>query len=60
MARRGVSQQALASRVGLSQNGVSRRLRGETPVDINELSTIAGALGVALADLLAEDVEAAS
>jgi transcriptional regulator with XRE-family HTH domain len=57
MARRKVSQMALAAQLGLSQAAVSARLNGHTPFDINELSTIARVLDVPLTDLLA-DVEA--
>lgn len=41
MARNGVSQSALAEYLGLSQAAVSARLRGVTPVDVNELDAIA-------------------
>lgn len=51
MARRGVSQSRLAESIGLSQAAVSKRLRGETPFDINELTAVAAALDVPLARL---------
>jgi transcriptional regulator with XRE-family HTH domain len=57
MVRRGISQTALASRLGMSQAAVSKRLRGETPFDINELAQIAAALDVTL-DRLLEGVAA--
>ena len=52
MARRGLSQTALAQRLGMSQTAVSKRLRGETPWDINELTIVATALSVPLEVLL--------
>jgi transcriptional regulator with XRE-family HTH domain len=56
MARRGISQAALAKKIGKSQAAVSARLRGTTPVDVNELNAIAGHLGVDPATLLLEPV----
>lgn len=53
MARRGLSQTALAGHLGLSQTAVSARLRGRTPFDIDELVLIAGVLGLRLEELLA-------
>ena len=52
MARRGLSQTALAGHLGLSQTAVSARLRGLTPFDINELVLTAEVLGVPLGVLL--------
>jgi transcriptional regulator with XRE-family HTH domain len=52
MARRGVSQTALAKTLGMSQTAVSKRLRGTTPFDINELHAVAAALDVTLDRLL--------
>lgn len=59
MARRGLSQTALAGHIGKSQTAVSKRLKGETPFDINELATVAAVLGVPLA-ALTEGVEGAA
>lgn len=59
MARRGLSQAALAKRLGVSQTAISKRLRGETPLDINELLQIAGALDVPL-DVLLDGVGSAA
>ena len=61
MARRRMLQGALAEHLHLSQTGVSKRLAGETPFDINELVAIARLLEVELCQLLAgvsEDVPA--
>lgn len=52
MARRGVSQVALAGRLGISQAAVSKRLRGLTAFDINELHAVADVLGVAVGILM--------
>lgn len=41
MTRRGISQSRLAAHLGLSQAAISARLRGVTPVDVNELEQIA-------------------
>lgn len=51
MARRGVTQASLSIAIGLSQPAISKRLRGETPFDINELARIAVFLNVPLARL---------
>lgn len=59
MARKGVSQEELAARLGFSQSVVSKRLRGITPFDINELTLIAQHLGVPLASLLPAEAVAA-
>ena len=59
MARAGVSQIDLAERVGLSQSGLSKRLRGVVPFDVNELDSIATALDVPIADLLPSKVDVA-
>ena len=52
MARRGVTQMALARKIGLSQPAVSARLKGKTPFDINELCLIASVLNVPLTTIL--------
>jgi len=54
MARRGVSQTALAGALGMSQAAVSRRLRGAIPLDVKELAAIAEILSVPLSALLAD------
>lgn len=58
MARRRISQSALAGAIGRSQSGVSRRLKGETPFDVNELVAIARVLDVPVAQLLPAEPEA--
>lgn len=60
MARRGLSQAALAGRLGLSQTAVSARLRGVTPFDINELVHVAGFLGMTVDQLLVQVPAAAA
>ena len=52
MARRNLPQSALAERLSISQAGVSNRLRGQTPFDVNELHAVADFLGVPRATLL--------
>lgn len=52
MARRGVSQTALAEQLGWSQRAVSRRVTGETRIHADELTLVADALGVDVAVLL--------
>jgi transcriptional regulator with XRE-family HTH domain len=52
LARRQISGKQLAAHLGISQFAVSRRLRGETPFTVDELTAIAEFLGVSLHDLL--------
>lgn len=52
MARRKVSQTAVAAHLGLSQTAISHRLNGRVAFNINELHSIAELLGVPLTDLL--------
>lgn len=59
MARRDVSQVALAEAIDMGQPSLSKRLRGVTPFDINELSAVAEYLGVPLSNLLPSEVPAA-
>lgn len=54
MARRGLSQVALAEQLGISQSMLSNRLAGKTVFNIDELTRIAAALDVPIAALLAE------
>lgn len=56
MALRGISQIRLADEVGISQTGVSKRLRGVTPFDLNDLERIAQVLDVRPIDLLNADL----
>jgi transcriptional regulator with XRE-family HTH domain len=52
LGRRRMSGGALAAAIGKSEMYVSRRLRGETPFDIDDLDAIATALGVEPGKLL--------
>jgi transcriptional regulator with XRE-family HTH domain len=52
MARRSLTQSALADRLGISQPSLSKRLSGQTEIEVRDLLGIADALGVAPADLL--------
>lgn len=45
MARRDISQFELATRIGWRQQYLSRRMSGRVPITINDLETIAAALG---------------
>jgi len=58
MARRKVPQRQLAEALGLSQAGVSKRLNGLTPWDVNEITVVAESLGVPVGVLLRTTVEA--
>lgn len=51
MARQRISQAQLAQALGWSAFQVSRRLRGQTPVSLDELEAIAGALQVSILQL---------
>lgn len=53
LARRRISGKQLAAHLGISQFAVSRRLRGETPFSIDELSCAAEFLGVPVEQLIA-------
>ena len=55
MATRRVTQAQLADVLGISQAGVSARMRGRTPFDVNELGSLARAFGVRPADLVRVD-----
>jgi len=51
MARQRMTGTQLAQELDVSQMWVSDRLRGVTPIDLNELELIASILGVAVLDL---------
>jgi transcriptional regulator with XRE-family HTH domain len=53
MARQQATGEALAVAMGTSPNSVSRRLRGKTSFDVDELDQVAIFLGVSLEQLLA-------
>jgi transcriptional regulator with XRE-family HTH domain len=46
LARKQMSQHALAAALGVAQQTVSRRLTGEVPFDVAELGRVAEILGV--------------
>lgn len=54
MARRGVTQAHLAHDIGMAQQSLSRRLRGDTPFTVDELQRIAEVLGVPACELLGQ------
>lgn len=64
MARQGLSQQALAEKLGWRQQRLSRRILAEgsnnplIPFDIAELADVANALGIPVAQLLPQAVTA--
>lgn len=53
---RKISQSEFAPKLGLSQSGLSRKLRGDRAFGIDELLTIADLLGVDVSDLLPKKV----
>jgi transcriptional regulator with XRE-family HTH domain len=55
MAQRGVSQDALAEKLGRSQTYVWRRLTGEVNFDLAEVEQIAGLLDVPVAQFVGGD-----
>jgi len=52
MGRLDVRQSELARRMGETDQWMSMRLKGRTPIDVNELSRIAKALGIGVHELL--------
>lgn len=52
LARGGYSAAGVANAIGWSQSRLARRLKGETPFDVNELAEIAAFLDLPLAALL--------
>lgn len=59
MARRRLSQTKLAKAMGMSQPAMNRRIRGEIPFDVVELTAIAKILDVPVTTFLPEPVSAA-
>lgn len=57
LARRDMSRSELARRLGVSAMWVSDRLRGQTPIGLDDIERIAGVLGCAPADLFPSDVK---
>ena len=60
MARRGMMQQELATAIGLSQPGLSKRIRGVVPFDVDELAAIAAVLNIDPLDLWPSEQPVAS
>ncbi len=59
MARRGITQETLADRLGLTQRAMSRRLTADTSFRAEELAAIAEVLGVPVDVLLPTSERAA-
>jgi len=55
MWERRIRQTDLAARVGMSQSTLSKKLRGEVPITVDELVQLAHAVGVSVCALLEED-----
>lgn len=51
MAERKITQERVADHLGLKQPAIARRLSGEVPFDVNELSQVAGLLDVQVSTL---------
>lgn len=60
MARRNKTQTDVADLLGISQNGVSRRLRGETAWRVHELRALADDFGVPVSSLVGESLGGAA
>lgn len=58
LARKQLTQQALAEALRLSGASVTRRMSGETPWSLPELEDVAAYLGCGLSDLLDAEVAA--
>lgn len=52
--RRRIKQQEIADALGEAQPWVSRKLRGQSPITLDELDRLATAVGVSVIDLLPE------
>lgn len=59
LARQRVSGAELARRINRSQSSIARRLAGDIPFDINELTLIAEQLGMTVAELTANEAAGA-
>lgn len=59
LAENGMSASEMARRIGVTQPYMARRLGGDVPWRINELTAVADALGVPLAKFLPASVSAA-
>ena len=54
----GITQERLATALGMAQSQVSRRLDGQIVFDVAELDIVARLCGVQAADFLTQDVAA--
>jgi transcriptional regulator with XRE-family HTH domain len=52
MGRKKCNQVVLADRIGMTQQALSRRLAGQTPFTVDELSRVAAALDVLVTTLI--------
>jgi transcriptional regulator with XRE-family HTH domain len=52
MARQRIKQSTVAAHLGLAQPSVSKRLTGQVPFDVNQLTQLSALLGVSVARLL--------
>lgn len=52
MARRGITQVAIAEQLGITQQAVSGKLTGRSPFSLEQLTKVAHLLGVHPAELL--------
>lgn len=59
LARRRMTQRALADATGMSQSYIGRRMTGEMPFTTDDLVLVAAALGVAVSSLLPHAARAA-
>ncbi len=55
MGRFQVSQTALSQAIGIAQSGLSRRLRGDVPFDVDDIYTIAAYFDVPVTSIVADD-----
>lgn len=55
MARKNLSQRALAEVLGITQSAVSARLRGAVAFDVDELGAVASALDIPIQDLIPQE-----
>ena len=53
-ARLGLTQVALGARLGLTQGQITRRWKGQSAWQLDELGTVAAVLGTTVADLVTE------
>ena len=53
LARRGMPVRHLTEALGVTYTGVTRRLSGQTPLDVDEVAAVARFLGIPVIDLFA-------